>query len=130
MTILHGFCAVLIYRWAIHIDLLLLSLWPYTCLIVLQIRFVYYVLLPCSKLKYPVLFNLYLISDKSFIKLYISSCLFLYTDNNHIEHTTELSCIISGLKEQTTYNVQVCATSAKGRGPKANLDCVTANLGK
>ena len=59
-----------------------------------------------------------------------TSCLFLYTDNNHIEHTTELSCIISGLKEQTTYNVQVCATSAKGRGPKASLDCVTANLGE
>ena len=75
-------------------------------------------------------FNLYLISDKSFIKLYIPACLFLYTDNNHIEHTTELSCIISGLKEHTTYNVQVCATSAKGRGPRASLDCVTGNLGK
>jgi len=47
-----------------------------------------------------------------------------------VDQTTELSYIISGLKEQTTYNVGICAATCKGKGPKANIDCVTADLGK
>ncbi|CAH1785419.1 unnamed protein product [Owenia fusiformis] len=54
---------------------------------------------------------------------------FVYQGNSCVDHTTELSAIISGLHPNTTYEVHVCASTSKGKGPKASMSGSTSELG-
>ncbi|XP_059146358.1 uncharacterized protein LOC131933809 [Physella acuta] len=54
---------------------------------------------------------------------------YVYQGKNMLEHTSELSAIISGLTANTTYELQVCAATYRGKGPKSSCLGTTAELG-
>ncbi|CAG5115519.1 unnamed protein product, partial [Candidula unifasciata] len=54
---------------------------------------------------------------------------YVYQAKNMVEHTMELASIISGLTSNTAYEIQVCAATVKGKGPKAVCTGITAELG-
>ncbi|XP_060068103.1 uncharacterized protein LOC132548269 [Ylistrum balloti] len=53
----------------------------------------------------------------------------VYQGDRVVENTTELVCIISGLQANTSYDIEVCAATAKGKGEKACLVGTTSELG-
>lgn len=54
---------------------------------------------------------------------------FVYKDTVLVEQTNEVSCLLSGLQPGTAYDVQVCASTLKGKGDKASVRVSTCNLG-
>lgn len=55
---------------------------------------------------------------------------FLWLDDVEHECVTDCVVILSSLSASTTYQVDVCAVTSKGKGPKATIDLVTASAGK
>ncbi|OWF39496.1 Usherin [Mizuhopecten yessoensis] len=53
----------------------------------------------------------------------------VYQGDRVIENTTELVCIISGLQANTSYDIEVCAATSKGKGEKAYMVGTTSELG-
>ncbi|XP_033764202.1 uncharacterized protein LOC117345255 isoform X3 [Pecten maximus] len=53
----------------------------------------------------------------------------VYQGDRVVENTTELVCIISGLQASTSYDIEVCAATARGKGDKACLVGTTSELG-
>ncbi|XP_012943031.1 phosphatidylinositol phosphatase PTPRQ, partial [Aplysia californica] len=51
----------------------------------------------------------------------VSKGYYVYQGKTMVEHTSELSAILSGLSANTTYDLQVCAATSKGKGPRANV---------
>ena len=49
-----------------------------------------------------------------------------------VEHECVSECVVtlSSLSASTTYQIDVCAVTSKGKGPKATIDLVTASAGK
>ncbi|XP_070176149.1 uncharacterized protein [Littorina saxatilis] len=54
---------------------------------------------------------------------------YVYQGRNMVEHTSDLSAIITGLTAHTPYEVQVCAATAKGKGERSTVTGTTAELG-
>ncbi|GFR92056.1 usherin [Elysia marginata] len=59
----------------------------------------------------------------------VSKGYYVYHGKTMIEHTMELSAIISGLSANTVYEIQVCAATSKGKGLRASVSGTTAELG-
>ncbi|XP_072015377.1 uncharacterized protein [Amphiura filiformis] len=55
---------------------------------------------------------------------------YVYNGKHQVESTSELSCIVSGLTPDTSYDFYVCAYNYKGKGPKTKLNVTTTDLGK
>ncbi|KAK7489771.1 hypothetical protein BaRGS_00018953, partial [Batillaria attramentaria] len=54
---------------------------------------------------------------------------YVYQGRNMVEHTSDLSAIITGLAANTSYEIQVCAATSKGKGERATITGTTAELG-
>ncbi|XP_064649082.1 uncharacterized protein LOC135501149 isoform X2 [Lineus longissimus] len=54
---------------------------------------------------------------------------YVYQGRQLVESTYELSSIITGLQPSTSYEIQVCASTAKGKGPKSIVCGTTSELG-
>ncbi|KAL8562936.1 hypothetical protein ACOMHN_004628 [Nucella lapillus] len=54
---------------------------------------------------------------------------YVYQGRGMVEHTTDLTSIITGLSANTTYEVQVCAATSKGKGERSTVTGTTAELG-
>ncbi|RUS79908.1 hypothetical protein EGW08_012346 [Elysia chlorotica] len=59
----------------------------------------------------------------------VSKGYYVYHGKVMIEHTMELSAIVSGLSANTAYEIQVCAATSKGKGVRASVSGTTAELG-
>ncbi|CAF1591800.1 unnamed protein product [Rotaria sp. Silwood1] len=53
----------------------------------------------------------------------------VYLDNTEYECTTECGITISSLTASTTYQIDVCVISNKGKGPRATINLITASAG-
>lgn len=54
---------------------------------------------------------------------------YVYVGNKEVDHTHELSSIITGLSGNSNYEVHVCAATSKGKGAKATVSGVTSEVG-
>nr|XP_022325273.1 uncharacterized protein LOC111125594 isoform X4 [Crassostrea virginica] len=54
---------------------------------------------------------------------------YIYLDEKMIEHTQELSSILTGLTASTSYNIEVCAATSKGKGDKSYIVGTTSEIG-
>ncbi|KAH9512444.1 hypothetical protein Btru_039590 [Bulinus truncatus] len=59
----------------------------------------------------------------------ISKGYYVYMGKSMIEHTSEQSVIISGLASNTPCEVEVCAATFKGKGPRASCVGTTSEIG-
>lgn len=52
--------------------------------------------------------------------------------SDDVEHECVNECVVtlSSLSASTTYQIDVCAVTSKGKGPKATINLVTASAGK
>ncbi|CAF3403831.1 unnamed protein product, partial [Rotaria sp. Silwood2] len=53
----------------------------------------------------------------------------VYLDNSEYECTTECGTTLSSLSASTTYQIDVCVISNKGKGPRVTINVVTASAG-
>ena len=58
-----------------------------------------------------------------------NTLIFIYLDDVEHECVTECVVTLSSLSASTTYQIDVCAVTNKGKGPKATIDLVTASAG-
>ncbi|ELU06668.1 hypothetical protein CAPTEDRAFT_189303 [Capitella teleta] len=54
---------------------------------------------------------------------------FIYNGDKYHESTSELTSIISGLQPNTSYEICVAASTAKGKGPKESISAATVEMG-
>jgi hypothetical protein len=54
----------------------------------------------------------------------------IYLDEVEYECTTECGITISSLTASTAYQIDVCAVSNKGKGPRTSLNIITASAGR
>ncbi|CAL1540802.1 unnamed protein product, partial [Lymnaea stagnalis] len=54
---------------------------------------------------------------------------YVYQGKTMVTHTTELTAIVSGLTPSTSYEVEVCAATFKGKGPRSSCTGTTADMG-
>lgn len=54
---------------------------------------------------------------------------YIYLDDKMVEHTQELSSILTGLAASTSYNIEVCAATSKGKGEKSYVVGTTSEIG-
>ncbi|KAK0065997.1 Usherin [Biomphalaria pfeifferi] len=59
----------------------------------------------------------------------ISKGYYVYIGKSMIEHTSEHSVIISGLASNTSFDIEVCAATFKGKGPRASCTGNTSEMG-
>ncbi len=55
---------------------------------------------------------------------------YVFKDDVFIETTYDLTYILTGLQPETKCEVQVCASTSKGKGPKANISTISSNMGE
>ncbi|XP_052214678.1 uncharacterized protein LOC127833449 isoform X2 [Dreissena polymorpha] len=54
---------------------------------------------------------------------------YIFLDDKEVQHTLENTIILTSLSPNTSYEVEVCAATSKGRGEKAGCSAVTAEMG-
>jgi hypothetical protein len=54
----------------------------------------------------------------------------IYLDEAEYECTTECGITLSSLSANTSYQIDVCVITNKGKGPRMTLDILTASAGK
>ncbi|WAR31136.1 DSCL-like protein [Mya arenaria] len=54
---------------------------------------------------------------------------YVFLDDKEVQHTTDTSVILTGLTANTSYELEVCAATSKGRGDRAGIIGTTAEMG-
>lgn len=69
------------------------------------------------------------IKENSSVVLFLNKKI-KYLDNNEYEFTNECGITISSLAVDTSYRIDVCVVTMKGKGPLASINVKTDSAGK